>query len=257
MEIELDTSKSAAKNASLLFSKAKKLDEKVKKAQEAIAALEQKRDNLKEVKLEVTDVLKIKKEREWYEKFRWFYSSTGKLILGGRDATSNEVLLKKYTDATELCFHADISGAPFFVIKGDADEVSIKETAQAAGIFSKAWGRGLGIVSVYYAPRTQFTKQAPSGEYVGKGAFMVYGKKSWEKVELKSAIGVKDGRVAGGPLSAIKTWATKLLVIEPGDKKPGEIVKRSSKILGVHTDEIQRAIPAGKSKFVGKIENTP
>ena len=130
MEIELDTSKSAAKNASLLFSKAKKLDEKVKKAQEAIAALEQKRDNLKEVKLEVTDVLKIKKEREWYEKFRWFISSEGFLVIGGRDATTNEIIVKKHADKNDLVFHTDMVGSPFFVIKSDnkkIGEATIKE----------------------------------------------------------------------------------------------------------------------------------
>jgi len=253
MEIELDTNKSAAKNASELFDKSKKLLQKVEKAREVLTELEKKKSKIKEVKLKEDDVLKVKKEREWYEKFRWFYSSTGKLILGGRDATSNEVLLKKHTEKDELCFHADIVGAPFFVIKGKFDEESIKEAAQAAGIFSKAWSQGLGTISVYYAPRTQFTKQAPSGEYVKKGGFMVYGKKEWEKVELKAAIGIKENQVTSGPPSAIINWAEKSLLIEPGDKKPGEIVKRGSKILGTIPNEVQRAIPAGRSKFIGKI----
>ncbi|MBR9689965.1 MAG: DUF814 domain-containing protein [Candidatus Altiarchaeota archaeon] len=252
METELDTSKTAAKNASELFSAAKKLDSKVKKAKEVLKELNKRLEKIEISVIEEKDVLKVKKQREWYEKFRWFYSSTGKLVLGGRDATSNEVLMKKHVEDEELCFHADISGAPFFVIKGEPDDVTIKEAAQAAGIFSKAWPRGLGVVGVFYAPRKQFTKKAPSGEYIGKGAFMIYGKKDWEKVESKAAIGVKDKRVTCGPPSAIEKWSDHLLMLEPGDKKPGEITKRTAKILGVEPNEIQRCLPAGRSKFIGK-----
>lgn len=250
--VELDTSKSAAKNASELFDKAKKLDGKVKKAKEVLEKLEKRLNKEKINEVEEKDIMKVKKQREWYEKFRWFFSSTGKLILGGRDATSNEVLLKKHTEPEELAFHADITGAPFFVIKGEADEPSIGEAAQAAGMFSKSWSRGYGAVSVYYAPRSQFTKQAPSGEFIGKGAFMVYGKKEWVKVELKAALGIKGAQVTCGPLSALEKWADKMLMLEPGDKKPGELTRRASKILGADPNEIQRALPPGESKFIGK-----
>jgi len=56
-------------------------------------------------------MLKLSKEinKEWYEKFRWFISSDDFLILGGRDATSNEIVIKKHTEKNDLVFHR-----PFF-----------------------------------------------------------------------------------------------------------------------------------------------
>ena len=37
--------------------------------------------------------------RQWYEKFRWFTSSEGFLVVAGKDTVSNEVLIKKYSKA--------------------------------------------------------------------------------------------------------------------------------------------------------------
>jgi len=250
VEVELDTSKTAARNASEMFEKAKKLKEKAKKAREVLKRLEKQLENIEVKPVSEKEVIKIKKEREWYEKFRWFFSSTGKLIIGGRDATSNEMLMKKHAHPEELVFHAEIVGAPFFVIKGEPDQESVEEAIQAAGIFSKAWSEGFGSVGVFYAPRERFTKHAPSGEFIRKGAFMVYGKKEWGKAELKAAVGIREGRVTCGPLRAMKKWAESLAVIEPGDKKPGEIVKELARVLEAEPEEVQRALPPGRSRII-------
>lgn len=251
VEIELDTSKSAAKNASELYERAKKLEEKLEKAKKVLEGMKGKLDKLEVREVTEKEIIKTHKKREWFEKFRWFFSSTGKLIIGGRDATSNEVLMKKQAGEW-MVFHADIAGAPFFVIRGEPEEADIREAAQAAGIFSKAWSRGYGSVSVYHAPRGQFSKQAPSGEFIGKGAFMVRGKREWKKVGLKAAVGVKGRQVTCGPVDAMELWSEKLVMIEPGDRKPGELVKVIARELGVDADEVQRSLPPGKSKIIEK-----
>lgn len=249
MEIEVDTTKTATKNASELYAKAKKLESKLEKAKTVLEELKVKLGDIKIQSVKEKDVLKVRKELKWYEKFRWFMSSTGKLVIGGRDATSNEVLMKKQTSDEWTVFHAEITGAPFFVIRGNPEEADIREAAQAAGIFSKAWSKGYGSVSVYYTLRSQFSKTAKSGEYISKGAFVVRGKREWKKVTLQASVGVKDGQVTCGPHDAIESWAEKFVRIEPGDKKPGEITKKISHTLGVDPDEIQRALPPGKSKI--------
>lgn len=66
--------------------------------------------------MEELAVRKIK-QKEWFERFRWFFSSDSFLVVAGRDAVSNEVLIKKYTVSEDLVFHADIVGAPFVVVK--------------------------------------------------------------------------------------------------------------------------------------------
>jgi len=49
-------------------------------------------------------------KKEWFEKFRWTYSSQGLLMIGGRDSTQNEVLFKKHMGQTDVFAHADMPG---------------------------------------------------------------------------------------------------------------------------------------------------
>lgn len=249
MEIEIDTTISAAKNATLLYEKAKKLEKKAQKARKALEKIRKKIEKLRkgmEVKKE--DVIKEKKRREWYEKFRWFISSEGNLVIGGRDAGTNELLVKRYVRPTSVVLHADITGAPFFTILTEKPaEREIEEAAVAAASFSRAWKLGYGSVDVYWVRGEQLSKKAPAGEYLRRGAFMIYGRKNWlGKMELKLAVGRKGEMVTSGPLSAIEKWAEKFVVIRPGHMKPGEAVKEISKLLEANPNEVQRALPSGK-----------
>jgi predicted ribosome quality control (RQC) complex YloA/Tae2 family protein len=77
-------------------------------------------------------------------------------VIGGRDATSNEIVIKKHTIASDLVFHTDMAGSPFFVLKSSTDNTkgldqqSIKEAADATCSFSRAWKMGLSTQSVFY-----------------------------------------------------------------------------------------------------------
>ncbi|MBR9680042.1 MAG: DUF814 domain-containing protein [Candidatus Altiarchaeota archaeon] len=255
MEIELDTDKSAAQNASRLFDRAKKLEAKAKKAKEILKEMEEKLKKLEKSVGEIDDkeIIKQRKKRKWFENFKWFESSTGLLVLGGRDATSNEVLIKKHTKENETVLHAEITGAPFFVIKGEADEQTLAEAAIAAASFSRAWKMELGMMGVYAVKANQVSKQAQSGEYLTKGAFMIRGKKTkLGNQVLKLAIGKKDELVTAGPISAIQSWTNDYIMFEPGILKPGEITKLVVKELGADADDVQRALPAGKFKIIKK-----
>jgi len=270
--VELDTGRTASQNAGDLFERAKKLEEKAINAEDALKELEARIARMRQkteageagtTPLQGLREGRARGEGPWFEKFRWFYSRTGRLVVGGRDATTNDILMKKYATEKELVFHADIVGAPFFVIKAlgadgkpthpEADPESIEDAAIAAAVFSRAWKLGYGSLSVYYAPRSQFTKEAPSGEYVKKGAFMVYGKKEWVTVEVRVAVGTKEGKLTAGPPEAIRTWADKWVVLEPGDTKPGEITRlliNELDLQGPGADRIQKALPAGKFRII-------
>ena len=115
----LDLTKSIDGNAAAYFEKAKKIKKKIEGAEKAL------RENLKKmqeleskkekINLEKTKQNKLKeRKREWYEKFRWFISSEGFLVIGGRDSTSNEIVVKKHTEANDLVFHTDMAGSPFY-----------------------------------------------------------------------------------------------------------------------------------------------
>jgi len=248
----LDLNKNVEENAEVYFNKAKKIKKKLEGAKEALGK------SLKEHKK-----LKFKKEKEeslqpsptahpakkeWYEKFRWFFSSEGFLIIGGRDATSNEVLIKKHTDKNDLVLHTDMAGSPFFVIKAENKKIgekTINEAADATCSYSKAWKLGLSNTSVFYVEQEQVSKKAQSGEYLTKGAFMIYGKTNYIDNKINLAVGVKDGKIMGGPVETIKKNCEKFVEVKQGRKKTSDVAKYIQKKIGGDLDEIIRALPAG------------
>ncbi len=273
-EIELDFRKSVEENAEDYYEESKHAKKKIAGVQEAIGHQKEKLEEVPQISMEKEKPVRIVKKRgKWYEKFRWFSSSDGFLIVGGKDATSNEVLIKKYTEPRDMVFHSEIQGAPFVVIKSgekDISEDAKKEAAEFAAAYSKAWGSGLATVDVYAVKPEQVSKQPPTGEYLPKGSFMVYGQREWFRdVELKIAIGVKVDKdnesfdVLAGPVMPIRRQTNYFVTIKPGDKEAEELAREmKNKILikatpedkvwieKIPLDEFQKFIPGGKGEII-------
>ena len=254
MEISIDINKTINGNAATYFENAKKAKRKIEGARKTITDTKTKLDALKSKKEEFMkkEEEKEKKEaerkavrHEWYEKFRWFISSDGFLVIGGRDATTNEILVKKHVDKEEIVFHTDAPGSPFVVIKGAASDVSKEEAAIFCASYSKAWKIGVSSAEVYSVEGEQVTKESMSGEYMQKGAFMVYGERTYYNPKLELAVGSYEKKVMAGPLSAIKKHCEKFVVITQGDEKISDMAKKIQKMIDCDLDEIIRAIPAG------------
>ena len=181
------------------------------------------------------------KHKEWFEKFRWFVSSDGFLVVAGKDAVTNEVLIKKYTQPNDIVFHADIIGAPFVVVKTEGQEPGkqcLREAGEFAAAFSRGWREGFASLDVYWVRPEQLSKGGPSGESVGRGAFAVWGERNWmRRVQLRTAIGVafdeetSAARIGGGPVEAVKAKTNVYVVIVPGDMSGKELFKRVLKDL--------------------------
>lgn len=229
-----------------------------------------------EENLEAVEPVKAPREKErmrWYEKYRWFFSSDGFLVIAGKDAEQNENLIKKYTDPTDVVFHADIPGAAFVVIKSQGLNIpdqSKREAAEFAAASSKAWARGLGTVDIFSVTREGVSKSPPSGQYLPKGSFMIRGNREWYRnLELKLAVGVKISResntakVVSGPLMAVRKNSDYFITLKPGLKKSLELARlMKNKILvkarpedrylieQLPLDELQVAVPSGMADVV-------
>jgi len=258
----LDLNKSIEENASDYYDNAKRIKKKILGAEVALQKsylkleeLESKREKDEE-KEQKQSALKERK-KEWYEKFRWFLSSDGFLVVGGRDATSNEIVIKKHTESNDLVFHTDIAGSPFFVIKAENKKIpgsTIKEVADATCTFSKAWKLGLHTTEVFYVSPDQVSRKAKSGEYLTKGAFMIYGKTNYVESKVNLAIGMAESNaIMSGPLEAIKKSCKKYVILKQGDEKSSSMAKKISHKLGgnLDIDEIIRALPAGEFSIKG------
>jgi hypothetical protein len=185
--------------------------------------------------------------KEGFEKFRWFTSSDGSLVVAGKDAVSNEVLVKKHAEKDEPVFHADVSGAPFVVVKTEGktpSEQALREAGAFAAVFSRAWREGMGSVDVYWVKPDQLSKTGPSGEYVAHGAFAVVGKRNWMRgVPLRVAVGVvlnDEVSFVGGPVDAVKAKTSVYVTIAPGDVMGKELLKQVLHSLAVKLPKEQR-----------------
>src|SRR3989338_1284868 len=116
MKLVLDTTKSLEENAALYFEKSKKAKRKVEGIEKTIELTKKKMFFEEEKKQEQKKYVEAP-QKKWYMKFRWFISSDGFLCIGGRDATTNEILVKKHTEKTDLVFHTDLAGSLSLLFK--------------------------------------------------------------------------------------------------------------------------------------------
>ena len=251
-KIKIELTKSIEENASLYFDKSKKAKKKMEGALEALKKSEEKLERTKKeqkVEEEKAKEKKIVRKKQWYEKFHWFYSSEGFLCIGGRDATSNEIVIKKHTSAEDIVFHTEMAGSPFFVVKTEGKKVgkaTLDEAAQATAAYSKAWKLGLSTSEVFYVNPDQVTKEARPGEYVPRGAFMIYGKKNYIRTDVRLAVGIKNSLIIGGPVDAVKKNTDKFVIVIQGREKTSAAAKKiKHKLGGGELDDIIRMLPAG------------
>ena len=260
MNIEFSLTKSVDENAGIYYDKAKKNKRKLEGAHKA---LEESREKLAKLqkdegkfweKEEKKQAVKNRK-KEWYEKFHWFFSSEDFLCIGGKDATSNEIVIKKHTEANDLVFHTEMAGSPFFVIKDgqNAEEETIKQVAQAVACYSKAWKQGHTVADVFYVKPDQVTKEAKTGESLAKGSFMVYGKTTFLRPKLEYAIGLVKDQIIGGPIDSIKAKTKQFVVVVPGRKKKSETAKKiKTKLKDGDLDDIISFLPSGGAELKKK-----
>jgi predicted ribosome quality control (RQC) complex YloA/Tae2 family protein len=237
MKVTLDLSKSIEENASGYFEKAKKLKKKSEKIKLILEKYEKElKEEQKRAKEREAREKKPKREKKWYEKFRWFISSEGFLVIAGRDATTNEIIIKKHLEPKDIVFHTDIAGSPFAVVKSEGKEIgeqTLNETAVFTAVFSKGWKSGMSSMKVFYVLPEQVSKEAQPGEYISKGSFMIRGKKNYIDAVLDIYIGVnKEQLLMAGPKPAVEKQCEKYVRIVQGRKKKSDVAKKILKLLG-------------------------
>ncbi|MBI4438394.1 DUF814 domain-containing protein [Candidatus Woesearchaeota archaeon] len=252
MRLVIDVSRSPEQNAAVYYELAKKARKKLEGLEKAIADTRRKIEALRQRKeLEDRAVEKAelrKRDRKWFEKFRWFVSSEGFLVVGGRDATSNEIVVKKHAAPDDVVFHTDLAGSPFFVVKCEGKQPgqdTLLEAAVATASFSRAWRLGLSVLEVFHARPEQVSKKTRAGEYMGKGSFMIYGKTEYLTAELRLAVGLYEGRVMCAPEAAVRRHCSDYAVVVQGRDKSSDVARVIRKKLGGDLDSIIAALPSG------------
>jgi len=267
MEVEINYTLSAGRNAENKYNERNKYKGKLSRLGDALIVTQNKLSaKTEEIKLQKEKIIFTKKKEKtipplWYHKFRWFFTTNNYLVIGGRDAKNNEVIVKKHMDDQDLYFHADIHGAPHVVLKNpdktEVQEIDMQEAATFAGIFSSAWKSKIYSVDVYSTTPDQVSKTANTGESVGKGAFVIRGKREYYR-KLDLTVGLSYDSVLGlisGPYDAIKQKYKFCFKLTPGDTKKSDIVyelkqKLEKKEIQVTTEEIDSMLPPGDCKLI-------
>jgi predicted ribosome quality control (RQC) complex YloA/Tae2 family protein len=266
-KIKINTKSPLQSTASILFNEAKKQSGAIS----SIQAIKEKTEKKLETFLSKTEsekdliVVSEIRKKNWYERYRWFFTTDGFLAIGGRDAASNSAVIRKHLVKNDKVFHGDIFGSPFFILKDaeHAPDTSMNEIAHATICFSRAWREGLYGVSAYWINPDQVKKSAPSGQFLPKGSFTIEGQRNFIKSEtLRLSVGIipqDDGyALTCGPPEPIKKNSICYAIIEPHGS---EMVETAKKIRieflklkeeitkKISIDDFVRAVPAGKSQI--------
>jgi len=253
MRVVLDIRKGARENAAAYYEKAKKARMKKEKAVEEIRRTEKEIEEMGKGGGRVGGEKRGGKQekKRWYEQFRWFLTASGKLVVCGRDAGQNELLVAKYFEAGDLFFHADVFGAGAVILKGgeNAGEEELFEAAQFAASYSNAWKAGSASCDVYAARKEQVGKHA-HGMYLGKGAFYITGERRWFRaMQLGIAIGIFEGEVQAVPALGAERLEKRVHICSGGEEKEG-VAKKISAILGVKKEAVEALLPPGKLHLI-------
>tara|TARA_B100001559_G_scaffold64213_1_gene51956 strand:+ start:397 stop:2571 length:2175 start_codon:yes stop_codon:yes gene_type:complete len=287
--VTLEVGKSVHQNAQRYFEDARIQKNKANGAKKALENTEisKLKEEKRVAKNTAAGKLKISKRNKkfWFEKYRWAILGNGSLFIGGKDAKGNDTLVKKHLNSTDLYFHADLHGAPscslklnerLEVVKVTNDKipegfVSLKinqdlnkeiddardfseeihqEAAQIAVCWSRAWGSGGSAAAAFYARPSQVSKTTESGESLGRGSFVVRGKRNWYKdITLNMGIGI--GIINGVPLPILGTPETISKIfprwgkIIPSKEKKEIVANKISKATGLAQDDILSCLPPG------------
>jgi predicted ribosome quality control (RQC) complex YloA/Tae2 family protein len=272
-DVFLDIRISPQDNAARAYEQAKKAESKVRGAKKQIEKTEEKLRDLEEsFEPEPEEKRPVKvRDRKWFEKFRWFRSSEGYLVLGGRDSRTNERLAKRHMNPNDIFLHASLHGAPYTIIKVPDEppsEKTLHEAAQFSVTFSRAWREKILSGDAYWVDPEQVSFSPPSGEYLPSGAVMIYGSKNFIRnvpVELAVGLIVDDDGILpmSGPPSAVETQSDYFVRVAPGDTKKGDLVGRIQHILEkqlpedekylmrqITQEDIMRVLPPGDGKVI-------
>jgi len=267
-KIKINLNASLPSIASILYNEAKKQFSAISSIEKLKIKTKKEIQKLKDqsnVEQESITYSKIRK-KNWFERYRWFYTTDGFLAIGGRDSSSNSAIIRKHLEKNDKVFHAEIFGSPFFILKNSDNSLpsSLNEVASATVCFSRAWREAMYGTSAYWVNPEQVKRAAPSGQYLPKGSFTIDGQRNFVRIpSLKLAVGLfkqnEDYIVSCGPPAAIKKSCECFAIIEPTGKESTDVAKKiksefgkiKGKILeNINLDEFVRVLPAGESHVV-------
>ncbi|KAL1982198.1 hypothetical protein VTN96DRAFT_1678 [Rasamsonia emersonii] len=190
LEIDIDLGLSPWANATQYYEQKKaaavKEQKTIQSSEKALKSQEKKvTEDLKRNLKQEKQILRPARKPFWFEKYMFFISSDGYLVLGGRDTHQTEVLYRRYLKKGDVFVHADIDGATPVIVKnrqGTPDAPIPPGTLSQAGSLSvatsKAW-ESKALMPAWWVHAHQVSKTNERGELLATGGFVINGEKNY------------------------------------------------------------------------------
>jgi hypothetical protein len=182
-----------------------------------------------------------------YKKHRWFFTKSGKLVYGGKNAEQNDEILRSLKEE-RILLHTYVPGSPFAVIDAPPAKVNASDLEEAAiwtACFSRAWRAGLRKTQV----DTFTTQQIFKKKGMKTGTWGVAGNVERKIVQLKLSI-VKQQDVLRCVPEQSARKSEILMRIAPGKTPKEEFAKMISGKCRVDKEEALQALPMGGFKVI-------
>ncbi|MBI2632666.1 DUF814 domain-containing protein [Candidatus Pacearchaeota archaeon] len=188
-----------------------------------------------------------------YRKYRWFFTYSKKLVVGGKNAKQNDYLLNVIKESGKRfkVMHTSEPGSSFSVILIEESKLSendLRECAVFTACFSRAWKLGRKETDIDIFSSSQLHKEREMKE----GTWGVIGKVEKMIVPLELIL-TKQKNI----LKAIPELSSKnniLLKLKPGKLPKEDMVKEVETQLGksLNKEELLSALPTGGFKIYEK-----
>jgi len=183
--------------------------------------------------------------------YRWFYTSSDKLVVGGKSASQNDELLKNLNKEYWI-MHTSAPGSPFCVIISPISKVTKKDLEECAifcGCFSRAWKEGKKKTTIHLFKNSQVSKK----KGMKSGTWGVVGKVKEIKVELELVLTKQKKILRAVPEKSVMKKNTFLKVC-PGKIDKKNMVNKILKEIGKDFDknDILSALPPGGVRICGR-----
>ena len=189
----------------------------------------------------------IKQLIQDFKKYRWFYTSSKNLVIGGKSANQNDDLLKilkKEAKSDYIVMHTSTPGSPFSVILSDKkpSEVDIREAATFTACFSQQWKKRARKSEIHIFNLSQLSK--PKSAKIG--TWKVKEKIQKLLVDLELGLITQNNILRAVPISTLKNKKP-LLTIVPGTINKQQMLSKIALELGekFSQESILSALPSG------------
>jgi len=179
-----------------------------------------------------------------YENYRWFFTSSGVLVVGGKSDEQNESVINRFLKPNFIVMHTALPGSPFMImISEKPNKKDIEECAIFCGCFSKQWKNGNKNIDIDIFKGLQVYKI----KSMKTGTFGVKGDKKKIKINPELVLIIQKGKLRAVPKS---TKEQKLALIKPGKSTKELASEKISKIIKdkfhfpLSKEEIMKAIPS-------------